>query len=687
MEPVEDKKKLTIKDRRVYNGLLIMIFTAILFFITIHSLETNKLELKIGDIVLEDVRAVKDLEDEFTTKELKQDAMNRVEPKYRIYPSVQMTMKNTIKNFLDITRDIKAKENISINQKAKELEEQQAFNLTSKEISMILRMDYKSLNEFENNLMDLINHLMGNGIKESELEYEKKNLKNTFDSLNMDEDQKILGFKLIDSTINANEFLDKEETERKKNEARNNIEKVVLKEGEIIAAQGTRVTERELELIKESGLLKDDNHIPFSMIIGLFILILLGIVVISLYIYYFNMDILYSNKLLILLIIVIITIIISKSLYTISPYIMPVSATALLIAMLIDSKLALVVNFFLAFFLGFILKLDINTIIMYILGGSMGVLVNIRQEQRYNIFLNGIVVGLVNILSLASFGLARGVGIMDSLGMVGYGFISGIISAIITLGTLPIWENVFSVLTPLKLLELSNPNQPLLRKLLLEAPGTYHHSIMVGNLSEAAAEAILANPLIARVGSYYHDIGKTKRPYYFAENQFGMENPHDKLQPMQSAKIILSHTVDGITLAKEHKLPKEIIDIIDQHHGTTTVSYFYHKSKEMNKGIDIPIDEFRYKGRKPQTKEAAIVMMADSSEAAVRSIKDLTKEKIEDMVRKVVKSKIDDNQLDESNITFKEIEITINSFINVLTGIYHDRIEYPDMEKVEEVEE
>ena len=674
-----------LSNKKLFNGLLILIFTTILFFITILELETSKLDIRVGNLVSEDIRATKDLEDPITTEKLKQDAMNRVDPKYRIQPSVQISMKNTIKDFLNLTRDIKANEELSINRKAQLLEEGQSLELTSKEISMILRMDYKGLNEFENNLMDLINYLMGNGIKETELEYEKSNLENTFESLTMKDEEKILGFRLINSTIEANEFLDKEETERKKDEAANSIEMVIIEENEIIAGKGTIIGQRELDLIKESGLLKDENSIPVGRIIGIVGLIILGMLVIGLYIYYFNNRILYNNRFLILLLILLATIIISKSFYSISPYIMPISGATLLISMLIDPKLSLLINLFLTFFLGFLMKLDTNIIAMYILGGSIGILIDIKQQQRYNIFLNGIIVGLVNVLTLLLFGLAKGIGVVDSINGGGYGFLSGLIAAVLTLGTLPIWENVFSVLTPLKLLELSNPNQPLLKKLLLEAPGTYHHSVMVGNLAEAAAEAISADPLISRVASHYHDIGKTVRPYYFAENQFGIGNPHDKLQPMQSTEIILSHRTDGIALGKEHKLPKEIIDIIEQHHGNTMVSYFYYKAKELNPDINIPMEDFRYKGRKPQTKEAAIIMMADSSEAAVRSLKDLTRDKIEDMVRKVVKGKIDEGQFQECNITLNEIEITINSFINTLTGIYHDRIEYPNMEKNLEV--
>ncbi|WP_406242269.1 HD family phosphohydrolase [Tissierella carlieri] len=680
-----DNKKFSItKNRRLYNGLLLVIFTAILFFITIHKLETNKFNLKIGDIATTNIRATKDLEDIYTTEKLKIDAMNKVEPRYRISPSVQMTMKNTIKDFLDTTRDIKAQESISINKKAHLLNEKQELGLSSKEIYIALRMDYKSLNNFENNLMDLINQVMGNGIKETELEYEKENLVKTFESLDMKDEEKQLGLLLMNATIKANEFLDKSETDRRKEEEAKKIETVILKENEIIASQGTTIGERELELIRESGLLKEDNKIPIGVIIGTVMLISLGMSIIVGYIYLFNNEILYNNRLLILLIIILSSIIICKEMYLISPYIMPVATAALLISMLIEPKLGLLVNMFLSFFLGFILRLDASTITMYMISGGIAALIAIKQEQRYNILLNGFIVGAINLLALTSFKLAKGVGGIDSVTTAGYSFLNGIIAAILTLGSLPVWENAFSVLTTLKLLELSNPNQPLLKKLLLEAPGTYHHSILVGNLSEAAAESISANPLLARVASYYHDIGKTIRPYYFAENQFGMENPHNKLQPMQSTTIITSHTIDGMALGKEKKLPKEIIDIIEEHHGNTAVAYFYYKAKELDKDIDISIDAFRYKGRKPQTKEAAIVMLADSSEAAVRSMKDLTKEKIEDMVRKVVQGKLKDEQLDECNVTLKEIEIIIHSFVNVLTGIYHDRIEYPNVEEKSE---
>ncbi|HOO12946.1 MAG TPA: HDIG domain-containing protein, partial [Bacillota bacterium] len=261
------------------------------------------------------------------------------------------------------------------------------------------------------------------------------------------------------------------------------------------------------------------------------------------------------------------------------------------------------------------------------------------------------------------------------------GLLNGIFAAIFTVGTLPAWENLFGIITPLKLLELSNPNQALLKTLLMEAPGTYHHSIIVGNLAEHAAQKIGANPLLARVGAYYHDIGKIKRPYFFTENQIAMDNPHEKITPSLSTLIITSHVKDGVELAKQNKLPGVITDIIKQHHGDSVVSYFYHKAKQGENAGKVNMDSFRYEGPRPQTKEAAIVMLADSVEAAVRSMTDHSPGKIEGMVRKIIKEKLESGQLEESDLTLKDLDIISDAFLDILGGIFHKRIEYPELEK------
>ncbi|MDY0408474.1 HDIG domain-containing metalloprotein [Paracerasibacillus soli] len=227
-------------------------------------------------------------------------------------------------------------------------------------------------------------------------------------------------------------------------------------------------------------------------------------------------------------------------------------------------------------------------------------------------------------------------------------------------------------------MQLSSPNHPLLKKILTEAPGTYHHSVMVANLSETACDAIGANGLLARVGAYYHDIGKTVRPHYFIENQLAIKNPHDVILPIQSAEIIMAHPYDGADMLKKHKMPKEIIAIAKEHHGTTLLKYFYYKEKETNK--QVKESDFRYPGPKPQSKESAIICICDSVEAAVRSLKEPTEEKIEEIVSSIVTDRLQDGQFDECPLTIKELKIIHQTICSTLKGIFHSRIQYPEKE-------
>jgi len=262
------------------------------------------------------------------------------------------------------------------------------------------------------------------------------------------------------------------------------------------------------------------------------------------------------------------------------------------------------------------------------------------------------------------------------------GTVNGVASSFLTVGALHWFESGFKITSSVRLLELSNPNRPLLKRLLMEAPGTYHHSILVGNLAEAAAEAVQADSTLVRVGSMYHDIGKLKRPYFFIENQFTQDNPHDKIAPTLSSLIITSHVKDGLELAKENKLPQQIQDIISQHHGDGLVSFFYHKALEGND--EVPEEAFHYDGPKPQTKEAALVALADNVEAAVRSMKQPTPGRVEGLVRKIVKDKLNDGQLDQSDLTFQDLDRIAMAFVRVLSGIFHSRVEYPELPAIRE---
>ena len=263
------------------------------------------------------------------------------------------------------------------------------------------------------------------------------------------------------------------------------------------------------------------------------------------------------------------------------------------------------------------------------------------------------------------------------LSLCGYGLFNGFISPILTIGLLPIFESIFDVSTDITLLELSDLNRPLLKRLALEAPGTYHHSIIVANLAEAAAKAIGANVLLARVGAYYHDIGKIEKPEYFVENQTGAKNKHEKLVPSMSALILESHVKEGVEMAVEANLPKRIIDFIQEHHGTTLMSYFYNKALEQGATQEL-MDEYRYPGPKPRSKETAIVMLADAVEAASRTLDDPKPSRMKSLIKKIIDSKLQAGELADSNLTFRELFAIQQSFLPVLISVFHPRVEYPE---------
>ncbi|MBI5183783.1 MAG: HDIG domain-containing protein, partial [Nitrospinae bacterium] len=265
------------------------------------------------------------------------------------------------------------------------------------------------------------------------------------------------------------------------------------------------------------------------------------------------------------------------------------------------------------------------------------------------------------------------------------GFVGGVIVAMVVSSIVPILESIFHVTSDIRLLELSDMDHPLLRQLVLDAPGTFHHSIIVGSIAEAAAESIGANPLLARVGSYYHDIGKMKKPEYFIENHPD-SNKHDNLAPSMSSLIITSHVKDGIELAKENGLMERIIDFIREHHGTSLITYFYSKAKE-KENIDVQLikeENYRYVGPKPQTKETAIILLADSVEAASRTLTEPTHSRLQGLVHKIINEKFIDGQLDECDLTLRDLHNISESFIRILTGIFHLRIDYPEIGTEEE---
>ncbi|MGI6434279.1 MAG: HD family phosphohydrolase [Syntrophomonadaceae bacterium] len=495
------------------------------------------------------------------------------------------------------------------------------------------------------------------------------------------------------NSMRANLIYNESATNKAIREATDAVQPVqkTVKAGEIIVREGDRVTAEQISILEQLGIQRSKSYPVTLAGTALFVLLTFWLVLEFLRRYYPQI---YRNEMMMLLIALIFILILAitrfvtvikignePELHLLTGYLAPVAAGSMLIAILLDNRLAYFLTMIMALYVGLLTQGDqLFYAVTAFVGGTVGIFRVHRLTQTSDLAKSGLHIALANIVTIITLNLIGGElnpgAMMLSVLM---GAANGIISAILMIGALPYLESGFSLTSMIKLLELSNPNHPLLRRLLLEAPGTYHHSLMVGNLAESTAEAVGANPLLVRVGALYHDVGKIRRPEYFVENQRGFENPHEKIAPALSALIITSHVKEGAELAREAHLPQTILDFIEQHHGTGLAKYFYSRALEEDPDGNINEDNFRYEGPKPQSKEVALVMLADSIEAAVRSLQDPTPQKINQMVRMIIRDKLNDAQLETADLTFKDLDTISMSFCKALEGMYHKRIEYPEI--------
>jgi cyclic-di-AMP phosphodiesterase PgpH len=359
---------------------------------------------------------------------------------------------------------------------------------------------------------------------------------------------------------------------------------------------------------------------------------------------------------------------------------LPAAAGAMLVCLLLDFHLALGFAFVTSILLGIAFQGDPFVPVYYFLCSIVGALSVIQCKKRTAVLRAGALTAFVGFIVIAGIDLYHGEFITRALYDMIAGFVGAVSITMIVSVTLPFFETAFDIATDIKLLELLDPNQPLLKELVYKSPGTYHHSILIGNLAETAAEAIGENPTLARVGAYYHDIGKIQKPEYFIENQRPTENKHDRLMPSMSSLIIASHVKDGVDMARSHNLPSTIVDIIQQHHGTSLITYFYKKAKELHPHGIISEEDYRYPGPRPRTKVAALVMLADNVEAASRTLDDPTPQRIQALTNSVITRIFLDDQLSMCDLTLKDLRVISKSFSFILSGIFHQRIDYPGME-------
>ncbi len=682
--------------------ILLILVLSITFILSINFIP-GKIILKEGEVATRDIVAPETIEfiDEKATEKLKEDASKSIREVYNLnLASIESVEKDIGDFFLDLKnlrdeyntileeqtlQNNEVLNNGFIDNNLNEINEKYSLEIEDNAILNLIKTDQSSLEEIEQNVYMSIRKVMQQGIKEDDIEEAKKQIIREISERSTNPYNAIIASEIGENFIKPSLFLDIEATEKKRQDSIEAVRDVknVIRKDQIIVRKGEIVNSEHIDKMEALGL--QNPILRFQSMLGLFFIISLFVLLIGLYIYTFQKNIFDdNNKLILLSIIYIAMMFVAKITGEISGYLIPVAFASMLIAITIDSRLALWMTFIISFNIGFIFLGEINYIIVALAGGLVSVFSIRKATQRSSLTRAGLLIAITNIFSILALGMIHRSSSQIILENCMWGVLNGFASAILTIGILPFLESFFDITSSFKLMELSNPNQPLLKQLLVEAPGTYHHSVVVGNLAESAAEEIGANALLTRVGAYYHDIGKLKRPYFFAENQEAYKNTHDDMEPSLSALVIASHVKDGVDMAKKYRLPKAIIDIINQHHGTGLISYFFHRALQSNdpKSAVINEENYRYSGPKPKSKEAGIILLADILEAEARTLNSPTSSRIKNLTQNVINRSLENGQLDECNLTLRDLTKIKDIFARIFTGMFHSRVEYPDEELI-----
>ncbi|MGH4118878.1 HD family phosphohydrolase [Clostridium sp.] len=680
-----------IKIKKAKPYLIFIITAMVMFSILVTALVPKKYTLNVGDIAKVDIKAPREVENEVGTKKNRDDAVQGV-GKRTTKIQVNKQVIADIDELFSAVRELNGVTESSTNNESQLSEKEKITALKEKKIipdiiyenyQILVGLDTKKAEELQaflqKTMIKLYDLTTINENKPEEIKMAQGIIAVEFNNSSFTKDIREMGISIANVEVFPNTIYDKLTTESLIQEARESVKPVMIKKDQIIAKEGEPITSEQKGLLESLGLLNNVGNFEWPLYLSLAGLVCLVLLLQWFYLFKYHPQVFNDIKKLIMLnILSIIAISLARILGIISLYVIPLACIPILMAILINDEVAIVVNILNCILISVAVKFNLEITILAMLNSITAVMLLKKMQQRNDILYSSIYIGMINLAMYLSMGFLLSNSIVEVVKKAGMVSLASVLSGILAIGFLPFFESLFDVVTTVKLLELSNPNHPLLKRLLLEAPGTYHHSVIVGNLSEVAAETVGASAVIARVSSYYHDIGKIKRPYFFKENQLGNDNPHDKITPNLSTLIIISHVKDGIELAKEFKIPKVIQDVIGQHHAMTLVKYFYVTMKNSSdKPDEIKEEDFRYPGPKPESKEAAIIMLADAVEAAVRSLPNHTTGKIEEMVNKIIKERLTDGQMDNCDLTLKDLEKIRKAFLKVLSGIYHERIEYP----------
>ena len=683
---------------------VILLGSVVLFMLFALACMSDRYSLQVGDIAHQTITATKDVEDTITTEQHRKAAAAAVEASYHLQEGATEEVLMALDDLLtelghvqQYGQDLRnAAESPMLSTLRSYTSEEISYaqtlvkgiSLTPYQTRVLMGTQTESFKTMVVEVRSAVENALNTTIREGQVTTSINNI-NAICKYRVDSDltNSIVPV-VLKAVVKPNMVVDEEATETARQAARDSVQPVVYKQGQNIVREGERVSSYQIAMLSALGLL-DNTSIDLNVYGGAALIVAATVLCMVLMLHILNRDVLRDVRqvLVIMLVLAICVGVGVVCVKLLNVYLVPMALGAILLTGLLGARTGLTVGVALAVLLAS-LAAGSNTayseeMVHLLLTGIIGSVVAVKylagKPQRVRTVICGVLVAAINLVVMVAMGMMTAANLHETISKAAWAMAGGVISGLIAVGFQPVFEAVFNLATPSKLLELANPNQPLLRRLLIEAPGTYHHSIIVANLSEAAAEKIGANPLLARTGAYFHDIGKLKRPLYFKENQRG-DNPHDPTDAYVSASIVTAHTTDGLALAQKHHLPPEIQRIIVEHHGDTPVMYFYHKALQQADGRPVDIKDFRYGGSRPTTKEGAVVMLADTVEAAVRSMSDPTPQSIKRFIERLVRGKIEDGQLSNSPLSLNDIDAISEAFVSVLSGVFHERIEYPNVQ-------
>lgn len=665
------------------------------FVVTIVCIGTGSIQqretVQVGSVATKRYVAPEDTVDEAATEKLREAAANSVGPIYKTDTTVMdknVTMVEGVFQELD-TVLAGLPEGESFYNAVQEISLELPVVLSNRQLMAYENLTADQRKAFANDCVSVLKEIYDKGVTADGLTEAKASGLTYLQELAWSSDLKTMAGVILSAAVEPNLIVDEAAVEAAKEEKRAEVDEVLIRKNQKIVDEGEIITQEiydklvALNLVSETGL--EGSLMPM-----LGSLVITGMLFAALYLFFRwgkGNILLKPNEIRMLFTIYMMMVLLIRILANLTVFtIVPVGLFAMLVSLLVGRRMALWLNALFCIIGCFIFNGDVQFLMYALISGTFAALIIQKTDKRSHLIPAALGMAAVDFVTTISLGFFFGEGYStELLFQGGIGAVTGLLSMIVAVGSLPFWENMFEANTPLRLMELTNPNNELLRKLMIEAPGTYHHSLIVANLAETAVYDIGGNTALARAGAYYHDVGKLRYPQFFAENQSG-HNPHDELPPEKSAKIITGHTKGGLELAERYKLPPVVRDMIVEHHGNSLVKFFYFKALKLYGAENVNEADYRYQGRIPSSRESAVVMLADTVEAAVRSMlgHGKTMEEAEAAVKNLMKDKLDDGQLNNSGLTLNELETIRLAFLKVFHGMYHERVSYPEQKEIQE---